>query len=85
MKKCGYTVSSTTGLDDHDRSTLLRQIVAYEILSQKEVESFLNWLIHMNSNNPSRNEAISKWKSDLEYLSRQTRGPVVPINKIVQK
>lgn len=85
MKKCGYTVSSLTGLDDHERSTLLRQIVAYGILSQKEVESFLNWLIHINSTNPSRNEAVSKWKTDLKYISRQSRGPVIPIKKIVLK
>ncbi|MFA6784675.1 MAG: hypothetical protein WCR13_07245 [Sphaerochaeta sp.] len=83
MKKCGYTVSSMRGLNDHERSILLDQIIKYKILSQKEVESFLNWLIHMNSTNPTRKEAISKWKNDLEYISGQSKGPIIPIKKIV--
>lgn len=83
MKKCGYTVSSMTGLDDRDRFELLKQIIKYNILSQKEVESFLNWLIEFNSSNPARSESVFKWKTDLSSIAEESAGPIVRIGKVI--
>ena len=83
MKRCGYSVSSMTGLDDQERSELLGQIIKQGILSQKEVESFLNWLIHLNSTNPLQTEAVAKWRKDLEAMSKKAKGTIVPIHRII--
>lgn len=83
MKKCGYTVSNMTGLNDQERSNLLGQIIKHGILSQKEVESFLNWLIHLNSTNPLQTEAVAKWRDDLESISKKAKGTIVPIHRII--
>lgn len=84
MKKCGYTVSSGVGLDDREREALLKQIIQYKILSQKEVESFLNWLIHFHMSNPLQGEALYKWQNDLEIITENGNGRIVQINRIIK-
>lgn len=70
LKKCGYTVSASSNLDDEKRQKIIKQVIENRIYTPNGIINHLSFLISVNQCVTSRNmsRAIKKWKADISYL-----------------
>lgn len=67
----GYNVNINDNLSATTRRTILLNIVEKGVLTQEEVLSYLDSLIQRGSGDPKYVNAVSKWRSDREYVQKQ--------------
>ncbi len=67
FKKYGYSVSAEA-LPKDIRRELIIGLVENNIITLAEFVKHINWLIHMQGNNPRQKRALMEWKDDLRFL-----------------
>ena len=65
----GYSVDMTKEMDDQDRRELLCNVIDSGIMAKPEVINHLEWLINTRIGMTNMEIALSKWRSDLEFIS----------------
>lgn len=70
LMEYGYSVSKTSKLPASERHRILREILDAGVLSEDDVTGYLRWFIEQHKSIPSNQEAVIKWKDDLEYVYR---------------
>ena len=69
LKRCGYTVGITAGLNDRTRISLLRQIISMKLMTRQEIMSYLNYFISFNGQKAGNEYAKMQWEKDLQTIS----------------
>ena len=64
----GYTVRADIGLSQDRRQSILAYIMDHEVLEQREVLNYLEMFIRDSKNRPERAMAVSKWRTDKEFV-----------------
>lgn len=77
----GYNVNAQNNLSDKQRFKILTFIIDNGILSKSEVISYLNYFINMRIGRKEYQNAISKWKTDINVLNKYKS---IKINKQVE-
>lgn len=77
----GYNVNAQNNLSDKQRFKILTFIIDNGILSKTEVISYLNYFINMRIGRKEYQNAISKWKTDINALNKYKS---IKINKQVE-
>ncbi len=67
LHSLGYKVGKT-GLPSYQRKELLRKAINNGVISKYEVIATLERNISMFSGMPSRQQSVSDWNDDLEYV-----------------
>ena len=81
----GYNVNINDNLSATTRREILLSIVENGTLTQEEVLSYLDSLIQRGSGDPKYVNAVSKWRSDREYIQKQWfTNEVVTVNSITK-
>lgn len=68
LRKYGYSVAQDSFLSDSARQDLLQKLISTNTVSKGYVVSYLEHIIQINGKKASNYIALSKWKSDLEYV-----------------
>ena len=74
MREYGYTVSQEEGLSEIRRRAILAYIIDNGILERNRVLSYLDYFITQRKNKANMRSAISKWKSDMAFVSQYNKG-----------
>lgn len=82
LKSFGYSVSKQKGLSAYERRFILNMVIENNIMKEREVVSFIQWLIRQNLNRRNMQDAIAKWNSDIDFLQA---GKVVENNLKVRQ
>ena len=69
LKRCGYTVGITAGLNDRTRISMLRQIIILKLMTRQEIMSYLNYFISFNGQKAGNEYAKMQWEKDLQTIS----------------
>lgn len=64
----GYNVNQSDGLTDTERQYILSQILQNHIMKKNEIINYLNIFIRVNGAKHNMKFAVSKWKSDLDFV-----------------
>lgn len=64
----GYNANKDEDLSNGERQAILSFIIENKIMKTYEIVSFLEGLISLRSGNPRMEDAISKWKADVNFL-----------------
>lgn len=68
LKQCGYSVSENSYLTSDGRKKLLCMIIDNGILDNTTVISYLRWFIRTREGQAGLQNAIEKWRSDLNFI-----------------
>ena len=68
LKQFGYNVSEKDNLSDSQRQNILALLIDHEILTKAQIDKYLRFFIHSKKNNPIYENAVNKWRSDLEFV-----------------
>lgn len=68
LKIGGYSVAKNDGLSERQRQTILEYIIESGILSKADVVNYLDFFIRLNEGKKNMSYAVSKWRSDMQYL-----------------
>ena len=68
LRMLGYTVSSAEDLPAWKRREILQYAIESGIMTRSEIQRFLTSLIEERKNRPNMENAIEKWKDDLNYI-----------------
>ena len=68
LRKHGYSVAQDSFLSDSARQDLLRRLITTNAVSKGYVISYLEHIIQINGKKSTNHIALSKWKSDLQYV-----------------
>lgn len=68
LNQMGYNVNSNDNLSDESRQNILKNAIIQNKLSIHEVLTFLNWLICTRKNQSKYEQAIHKWRKDIEFI-----------------
>lgn len=71
FKICGYTVDANIGMSDAARHNLLNFLIKRNIVSLTKTLNFLHWLIDSRKDMIHMQNAVQKWKNDLDYITKQ--------------
>lgn len=81
----GYNVNINDNLSPTTRREILLSIVENGTLTQEEVLAYLDSLIQRGGGDPKYVNAVSKWRSDREYIQKQWyANEVVSVNSITK-
>lgn len=69
LMQYGYNVSQKDGLTEARRQKILAIMIDHQILTKNEIINYLDFFIRQRQNNPKFEIAISKWKTDREFVS----------------
>lgn len=64
----GYNVNSKVNLSEHERRTILKYAIGFGYISKKLTIFYLQTFIKKASPKETMKKAISKWKSDLQWV-----------------
>ena len=70
LRRHGYSVAQNSLLSNSARQDLLRKLITTNTVSKGYVISYLEHIIQINGKKESNYIALSKWKSDLEYVRK---------------
>lgn len=68
LKQCGYSVSENSYLTSDGRKKLLCMIIDNGILDNTTIISYLRWFIRTREGQAGLQNAIEKWRSDLNFI-----------------
>ncbi len=68
LNMVGYNVNSKENLSDHQRQTILRYAIESGVITKKKTISYLEWFIKNNGANRGMENAVRKWKKDLQWV-----------------
>lgn len=68
----GYTVNSKDDFSARERQKTLQRIIDNDVLKKRQVLDYLEMFIRESANNPRRQNAISKWKEDKQFVLNYT-------------
>lgn len=68
MRSFGYTVNANDNYPDYIRRSILEFLIENKILSAARIADYLAWFARTHRNQPSMEQAISKWDSDRMYI-----------------
>ncbi len=74
LKQYGYTVSEAEGLSQFVRRNILGFLIDSKVLTKNEVISYLDFFINQRKFQYKFERAISKWKSDRDYIAEYRIG-----------
>lgn len=66
----GYNVNATEGLTTAERRKKLQDIIDTGALKKVEVMNHIEWCIKSHKNIPNHENAVSKWREDLAFISK---------------
>lgn len=83
----GYTVNSKDDFSARERQRKLQKIIDNGVLEKRQVLDYLEMFIRESKYNPRRQNAISKWKEDKDFVLSYTskRTPEVRIWRIQRR
>lgn len=83
----GYNVNATEGLTTAERRKKLCDIFDSGVLRKSEVMNHIEWCIKSHKNIPNHENAVSKWKEDLQFVQKYKANAqrIVWIKKIQSK
>ena len=67
LRQFGYNVNSQEDLSNYERQKTIKRVIENGIMSKNEVLSLLNFLVSSRKNLLNMQNAVSKWKKDIEY------------------
>lgn len=70
----GYNVGQVQNLSALDRRKILAYIIESQIMTKQEIRSHLTYLIKMNQTTPSKNTAVERWRSDVNWVNDYRSG-----------
>ncbi len=70
----GYNVNKADNLSDRERQDTLSMVIDLELMEQKNIVRFIDWLISTHPSDRYR-EARHKWKKDKEYVMNYEANP----------
>lgn len=70
LHRLGYNVKAGNGMTSMDRQQILAKIINHGVLSKNEIISHLEYCINMASGREHLNAAVSKWKTDLDFVQK---------------
>lgn len=70
LKKAGYSVARQDDLSPSSRHRILDEVIRYGILEVSMVKNYLQYYISFLGVKPSMEEAVVKWRFDLEYINK---------------
>lgn len=83
LMQYGYTVSKQKGLSEKERQDILDFVIDNNVLSKADVIEHIEWQISEKSNKSKNNEAVEKWKKDVNYVRRKnSKNKRVLVNSI---
>lgn len=88
LNNLGYNVNCIENLSDIQRRIILALQLESQSMTKSEIESYLHFQIEKFSSRENCKTAITKWKSDLEYVSKYKVGEGYisgKINKFILK
>lgn len=87
LKINGYTVNSKDDFSARERQKTLQRIIDNGVLEKRKVLDYIEMFIYESANNPRRQNAISKWKEDKQFVLNYTakKTPEVRIWKIQRR
>ena len=65
----GYNVNQTDNLSPGERRKILTYVIESHIMSRYDIRNHLSYLVKMNQYNPSKSIAVSRWKSDIQWVN----------------
>lgn len=68
LSKNGYTVKSGSGIPISERQRILVRVIENGIMTRNQVCDHLQYLIYLNDGKKNYESAVSKWRSDLDYI-----------------
>ena len=68
LREHGYSVAQDSFMSDADRQALLKRLITSKVVSKGYVISYLKHMTQINGKKGSNYIALTKWKSDLEYV-----------------
>ncbi|MBR0158216.1 MAG: hypothetical protein IJM24_03925 [Clostridia bacterium] len=69
LRLLGYTVNAKDDLSEEQRRVILCTAIESGLYTVESLRSFLLLLVRANDDKPNYSRAVSRWKSDIEYLS----------------
>ncbi len=64
----GYNVRADNGLSQQKRLDIVRYVIRNHVMTKKQVENHLSYLINRNRGNPLMENAVGKWEDDLSEV-----------------
>lgn len=87
LYKLGYNVQKQSGLSADVRRKILTDIIKNRKLSKSQICSYLEMFIKQKRGQPNMKEAVSKWKSDLQYIRnlKVNTSETIEVKKLIKK
>lgn len=81
----GYTVNSKDNLSEKKRRTILQYAINEGVVTKERIISYLHHFLRVNGSKSDMQDAVDKWKSDLEWLSGRTikKEGVIGVRRII--
>lgn len=70
----GYNVNQTVNLSPNERRKILTYVIESRIMDKRDIQNHLSYLIMMGQSNPSKAVAISRWRSDIQWVNDYRAG-----------
>ncbi len=64
----GYSVEKKKELSEEERHEILSFMIDNNILKKNKIIDYLNWFININKKQSNKQNAITKWKKDIEFI-----------------
>lgn len=71
FKLCGYSVRYNSNVPDRARQNLLSFLIDRKIVSLAQTLNFLHWLVDTRKDMVHMQNAVKKWKNDLQYITEK--------------
>lgn len=65
---CGYNVSKEANLSKEKRRLILKNIIENNTMDKDRIMAYLKFFIQFNKNQRNKQEAVQKWKDDLDWI-----------------
>lgn len=70
----GYNVNQTVNLSPSERRKILMYVIESRIMDKHDIRNHLSYLVKMNQSNRSKDVAVSRWLSDIQWVNDYRSG-----------